>query len=166
MIPFVVIALIFLLLLSFLLVPIAVCVNTDTNQYFVELKGFAKASLQEHTEEIIRIRLKVLFLSFYIYPLRRRPSKKVKASKHKNLSKPRKRIPLNRVLKVVRTFKTVRFLINIDTGDCILNAKIYPLFALLNYSGSNCHVNFQGRNQLVLILKNRPINIIKSFINF
>ena len=52
-----------------------------------------------------------------------------------------------------------------DTGNCILNAKLYPLFALLNYYTGNFYINFQGRNQLVLLVKNRPIDIIKSLIN-
>ncbi|WP_157961199.1 hypothetical protein [Lutibacter citreus] len=58
-----------------------------------------------------------------------------------------------------------KFLINIDTGDPILNAKLYPIFSLLNISKGNFNVNFKNINQLTLHLENRPIDIIKSYIN-
>ena len=105
-------------------------------------------------------------MKFYIYPLKKKRLNKQKKDKEKYLTKSKKHLSFTRIFKILKTFKTKEFYLNIDTGNCILNAKLYPLFALLNYNTGNFHINFQGRNQLVLIIKNRPIDIIKSIINF
>ena len=70
-----------------------------------------------------------------------------------------------KMLRLTRTFKVKTFMLNIDSGDAITNAKLYPIFSLLNYRGGNFNINFEGRNQLILQLQNRPIDLIKSFIN-
>lgn len=54
---------------------------------------------------------------------------------------------------------------NIDTGDCIANSKLYPVFSFLSYQFGGFHVNYKGQNTLVLAVENRPIRIIKSFFN-
>lgn len=155
-----------LLLVSLLLVPIIVYVDTASNQYYVQLQGLIKMNLEKDDVEIFRIRLHFLFMKFYIYPLKKKRLNKQKKDKEKYLTKPKKHLSFTRIFKILKTFKTKEFYLNIDTGNCILNAKLYPLFALLNYNTGNFHINFQGRNQLVLIIKNRPIDIIKSIINF
>ena len=72
---------------------------------------------------------------------------------------------IKKVRRMLRTFKVKEFLLDFDSGNCITNAKLYPVFVYLNYQIGGFHINFQGRNQLVLQLHNRPIHIIKSFIN-
>ncbi len=69
-------------------------------------------------------------------------------------------------LRLLKSFRIKQFLLNVDTGNCISNAKLYPVFAFLNYRVGGFNINFQGRNQLVLHIQNRPIHIIRSFINF
>jgi len=165
MVLFIVITIFILLLVSLLLAPIIVCIDTSSNQYYLQLQGLIKANLEKHDTEIFRIRLNVLFMKFYIYPLKKKRINKQKKSNKEHLSKHKKHISFSRSFKILRTFKIKQFFIDMDTGNCILNAKLYPLFALLNYNTGNFHINFQGRNQLVLIVKNRPIDIIKSFIN-
>ena len=68
--------------------------------------------------------------------------------------------------EILKTFKVKKILVNIDTGDCILNAKLYPVFAFLNYNFGSFKINFTGRNQMVLCIQNRPFNIIKTFMIF
>ena len=158
---------VFLLLIVFLLLqPIIICRDSMSNQYYIELKGLIKANLEKHEAEVFRIRMKIVFMNFYIYPFKTRRLKKQKKGKEKQVMKTKRHSSSIRIFKILRTFKIKQFYINIDTGNCILNAKLYPLFALLNYNIGNFYINFQGQNQLVLIMKNKPINIIKSFINF
>ena len=155
----------FLLVIYLLWTPIVLLIDTRTNQYYIQLKGFVKASILSDKEEIVRIKMKVLFLTFKFYPLRRKKnateSKKIKKHNTKNSSK---RIQFRKFIRTLRTFKIKRLFINIDTGDCISNAKLFPLFAFLNQTKGNFQVNFEGRNQMVLHMQNRPIHIIKSFI--
>lgn len=148
--------------------PIELFIDTKTNQYFIRAKGLVKASIESHAEEFIRIKLKIFFLSFYFYPLRNIGSGENKKLEDKanNKKKIGKGIDIGKSFRMLKSFKVKRFLFDIDTGDCILNAKLYPLFALLNYHVGGFSVNFEGRNQMKLHIYSRPIYLIKSFINF
>ena len=150
-----------------LLMPIILSINTRTNDYFIQLKGLAKANIETHEDELIRIKLKVFFLTFYFFPIdeyyKRKRAKKLKPKKLK--TKSRKHLDLNQGLQVLKTFKVKQFAIDIDTGNVITNAKLYPAFAFLNYHIGGFYVNFEGRNQLAVRIQNRPIDIIKVFIN-
>ncbi|MFD2724647.1 hypothetical protein [Hyunsoonleella rubra] len=160
---FVGLVLFFVLVLALLFAPITICINTNTNQYYVKFKGLAQAYLEPNKEELFRIRLKILMFNFYFNPLK---AKKTTYKKKRDDFKPKKKFPFRKVLRIIKTFRVTYFLLDIDTDNCVLNAKLYPLFALLNYKRGYWHINFQGRNQLVLVVKNRPMHIIKSFINF
>ncbi|WP_142785880.1 hypothetical protein [Changchengzhania lutea] len=162
----IVIVICLLLIIALLLVPVIICIDTVSKQYYIQLQGIVKANLEGHDTEVFRIKLNVLLMKFYIYPLKKKRLSKRGKSKKNDVDKNKRHLPFIRVLKMLKTFKVKDFFINIDTGDLILNAKLYPVFALLNYNGGKYHINFQGQNQLVLLIKNRPIYIIKSFINF
>lgn len=150
-------------ILGLLFLPIIIFIDTTTNEYYLQLKGIFKIDFEKHDLEIFRLKIKILFFNFYFYPLKSKTFKKdKKAIKHK-LEKPKKHLPLSKVLRVIKSFKVKTFLINIDTGNCILNAKLYPLFAFLNYSKGNYSINFQGQNQFILVLENKPINILISY---
>ncbi|WP_297692021.1 hypothetical protein [uncultured Eudoraea sp.] len=157
--------LLFLFILYLLFVPLDIVINVGKNQYFVRIWGLAKVALEGHETEFIRIKLNTLFTRFYFYPLR----KKKKEQKKKIEKKARKRNNIQSNLKyglqVIKSFKVKKLLLDIDTGDCIENAKLYPAFAFLNHHVGTFQVNFEGRVNMVLHLQNRPINIIKSFIN-
>jgi len=153
--------LLFLLVISFLLIPIVVVIDTATNQYYVQLKGLAKASLESHKDELIQIKLKFLFLNFNFYPLRK---SSVPDKKKKRIGK--RKISMQTGLRLLKSFKIKRLYLDIDTGNSIFNAKLYPLFTFLNYKIGNFNINFEGKNQMTLYIQNRPIRIIKSFINF
>lgn len=165
MLLFIIIISFLLVIASLLLAPIYIYINTQTNQYYIQLLGLAKANFEKDDAELFRIRLNILFFNFYMYPLKKKDSNKENKIKNRHSLKSKKRISIRKVYNILKTFKVTQFYINIDTGNYILNAKLYPLFALLNYSTEKFYINFQGQNQLVLLVKNRPINIIKSFIN-
>jgi len=153
-----------LLILYFLFIPIIIFIDTATNQYYIQLKGLAKASVEKHLEELIRIKLKVVFFDFYFYPLRKKSPVKAKKLVKKSSVKKRKQIGLKKIFRMLRSFKVKRFLIDIDTGDCMTNAKLYPIYGLLNYGIGTFNINYESRNRMVLYMENRPIYILKSFI--
>ena len=158
---------IILVLVGLLFTPINIYIDTRSNQYYAELKGLAKASIEADKIEIIRIRLKILFKDFYFYPLEAwsTPKKTGKKKKVKKGNKSRDRFTPKTILRLMRSFKIKKWNIDLDTGDCITNAKLYPLFTLINYHFGGVHINFEGRNHAFLLMRNRPINIIKSIIN-
>jgi len=161
-------SILFLLCLFYLsMMPIVLFIDTKTNQYYLQVKGLVKASIESHEEELFRIRLQLFFLSFYFYPLRNivLGNKKKLIKSVNNKRKIGKGISLEKGLRMLKSFKVKRFLFDIDTGDCILNAKLYPLFAMLNYHVGGFSVNFEGRNRVELHIYSRPIYLIKSFMN-
>jgi len=156
------------LIIVLLLIPIVLHIDTKTEQYYMRLGALAKASVESHETEIICIKVKVTFFTFNYYPLQ--PKKRTNYKKSKVKQKTTKRVlkgygTIHKGLRLLRTFTIKRLLVDMDTGDCISNAKLYPVFALLNYRMGEFHVNFEGRNRLALHLENRPIYIIRSFIN-
>ena len=161
----------FMLLVAYLLLmPIIVSINTEKNEYFIQLKGIARASIEPDEDEIIRIKFKVFFMKFYFFPIdefiKRNKAKKEKPKIPKTHKvKRKKHLGINRGLQFLKTFKVKQFTIDLDTGDVIQNAKLYPAFAFLNYYKGGFNINFEGRNRLVVQLQNRPIDLISVFIN-
>lgn len=154
-----------LVVIYLLVMPIVLLIDTTTDQYFIQFRGLAKASLEAHEEEILRVKLKVFFLKFYFYPLKKINFKwRFKRAK-KEGEKPNKRINFKTGFRLLKSFRIKRLIVDIDTGDYITNAKLYPVAAFLKHYSGNINVNFEGRNKLVICIQNRPINIIKSFIN-
>jgi hypothetical protein len=153
-----------LVLLYVLFVPIIIVLNTESNEYYVQLKGLAKAHLEAHDKEILQIRLHTLFRDFYFYPLQKK-TKKVKKIEEKKSHKRKKKFRLRTFFNVLRSFKVKRFNLDLDTGDYVRNAQLYPISTFLQYRSGAVKINFEGRNRMELCLQNRPIHIIKSFIN-
>lgn len=154
------------LAISLLFVPIILFIDTNTNQYYFQCKGLAKVSFETNEEDFLKIKLKLFFMNFNFYPLRehKKHLKKPQLTKAKP-KKRQSRFNLKAGMSVLKNFKVKQFALDIDTGDSIYNAKLYPIFAYLNYRIGGFNINFIGRNQLVLHLENRPIYILKSFIN-
>lgn len=149
-----------------LFLKIVLYVDTANNEYYVQAKGLVKAKIETHETELIQIKFYAMFLNFSFFPLRKSKKKKKKAKTHKTTVSTSRTIEIQKLLRIARTFKVVQLLVDVDTGDCITNAKLYPPFAFMNYYGGQFSVNFEGRNRLILNVQNRPIRIIKSFINF
>ena len=131
----------------------------------MRIPGILKIDLEADKDEIIKAKVVIVFIKFYVYPFNYLKKKEPKKVKKRSKRKGNTRLWIRRSLSVLKTFKIQQFFVNIDTGDVILNARLFPVFALMNYKGGNFHLNFNGRNQFVLLVKNRPINIIRAFIN-
>lgn len=155
------------MIIYLLLIPITLYIDTTTNQYYIQLHGLLKASILEDKKELLKINLKVFFLNFYFYPLKKKAPSKKKKLRKKNENKGKNRISIRTGFRMLKSFKIKRLFLDIDTGNCISNAKLYPVFSFLKfYTKANFRINFEGKNRMVLCLKNRPIYLIKSYINF
>lgn len=153
-------------IVSLLLMPIVFFVDTSTHQYYLQLRGLAKANLEADDDQLIRIKLKLLFFSFYFYPLKKRlKAKKTDKTKPINKMKSIRKFNIKTGLRLLKSFKIKTIFVDIDTGDCITNAQLYPIFSLLNYYKNGFNINFKGNNRIILSIQNRPIYIIKSIIN-
>ena len=104
-------------------------------------------------------------MTFNFFPLKEKTAKAISPKKQKQAKKRNPPIRPKTLFKLLKSFKVTQFRLEVDTGNCILNAKLFPVMALLNYFKQGFNVNFENRNTLVLQIQNRPIYIIKSFIN-
>ncbi len=153
-----------LVVLYVLLLPLDLVINTIQNQYYIRAGVIAKARFKVDDNYLFRIELRTLGIPYTIYPLRRQ--KRIKKETRPKKAKGRfKWSYMKTGVRLIRSFELKRFALQLDTGNCITNAKLYPVFAYFNYLGSDLQVNFKGNNQLNLHLQNRPIRIVKSFIN-
>ncbi len=157
---------ILLLIVTILWLPVVLFIDTNSNTYYVQLKGLIKANIEENKQELIRIKLRVFFKTFYFYPLKwnKKPAK-IKAGKKGSSNKKTKRISSKTGLKILKSFRIKKYRIDIDTGDFITNAKMYAFANFLNTEAGEFKINFEGRNSILLFVYNRPIYIIKAFIN-
>ena len=156
----------FIILLVYLLfLPIDIVINTEEKVYSVRLGVLARLRILGDTDKILRVQLKTLFMRFNLFPVQWRFDKKKK--KRRSGKQKKKRLPEFRTIRnFISSFQVKTFAADIDTGNCITNARCFPVFAFFNfYFGTNLGVNFQGRNRFVLHLHNRPIYILRSFIN-
>ena len=150
-------------LMGILFAPIQIYVNTETSEYYVRVKGLVSAHIEWSTTEILRIRIKTFFMERSFYPIKKYSGQKEKTRKHKPRKK--RRVNFTKVLRVLKSFQVKRFLLDIDTGDYLINAKLFPVFVLLDQFLAPFHINYQNRNILIMDLRNRPYRILKQIIN-
>jgi hypothetical protein len=154
------------LLLYLLFAPIIMVVDTRSDEYFLQLKGLLKASVLADEIDVLKIHLRILFFDFHFYPLRPRADEKPKEKTANRLKqKTRRKVNFKTILRLLRSFKITSFYLNIDTGNCITNARLYPIFAFLDFYKGGFKINFTGQNTLVLVVENKPVRLIRSYIN-
>ena len=153
------------LLIYLLFLPIDIIINTEKKLYSIKLGMLARMLVFGDKEKIIRLQLNTLFMKFNMFPVTWRSKKREEKSKPRRHKKTR--IPKLRTIRsLLRSFEVKTFAADIDTGNCLINARYFPVVAFLNfYFGTNLGINFQGKNRLVLHVRNRPIYILRSFIN-
>ncbi len=159
------IVLFFVLLIYLLFLPIDIVVNTDKGLYSIRLGVLARMLVFGDVDKVLRIQLNTFFMKFNFFPVEWRFKKKEKKSKSKKHKK--NRLPnLGTIRRFLGSFEVKSLVADIDTGNVLINARYFPVVAFLNfYFGTRLGINFQGRNRLVLHIRNRPINILRSFIN-
>jgi hypothetical protein len=140
-------------------------VNTIEQEYYLKIGTLAKIKLESHPNKILQIRLRTFFRNFYFYPLIPKVREKKADPIRKNKKRKRGKMKIRTVLKLIRSFKVKELKVVIDTGDCIANSKWYPLFYFMNEYAGQWAINYEGKNSLQLRLVNRPVYVIKSFIN-
>jgi len=74
-------------------------------------------------------------------------------------------IKMRTILKIVRSFKVKKLKVHVDTGNWIVNSKWYPVFYFMNEYTGKWAINYEGKNSVQLRVMNRPVYLLKSFIN-
>jgi len=154
-----------LVLIGLLFMPIQLYTNTITNQYFARIGHLAKAQVEGDAAEIIRFRIWVIGYEFFFYPLKKKRKRKKKIEEPDKGRKGIKRFKPRSFGKILKAFKLKQFELNVDTGNFVANAQLYPVFGFFNHHIANCQINYEGINSLIIDIRSRPVTVLKSFIN-
>lgn len=91
---------------------------------------------------------------------------------HRDVTKKKKgksglfKFNFHRFYSVIRSFNVKKFIVNIDTGDMPLNGQLFPLMFLFSrITGKIFRINFIGKNEVTLIIKNNAFRILKAYIS-
>ena len=157
-------AILILLLIAYLLFSLVeLVVDTEQHQYYLKYGRLLRVNLEGDPEEFLRLHLWIMGFHHYYYPLRKKQEKKKKPKKRSSRRFDSRRFRQFRAL--VRAIRVRRFELEVDSGNCITNAKLYPLIPLFGLLKGDLRVNFQNRNSLVAHLETRPIAIMNVFMN-
>ncbi len=146
-------------LVAYLLwMPLELRIDTASRLFYLRAGFLARASLEPEPEELVLLHLKAGFWHFYW-----RPSDLISGGGAKKTAGKRKttrNITARQALRLMRSFRVRRFRWDLDTGNPALNARLYPVFFLLDRTLGGFGINFQDQNQLALHLVNRPVRIL------
>ncbi|MBL7825594.1 MAG: hypothetical protein JNJ57_03115 [Saprospiraceae bacterium] len=158
--------LIFLSLLVLLLsLPMELEINTSKNVYRMRWRHLVSVwVLLEETG--FHVWMQLLFWS-----------KELKTEKHhktdsdKPLPKHNKRPIRHSFAQIIALTKRLwraifwkRFRVNIDTGDFLLNAWLYPVGPVFNKKGRSLRINFNGVREVDILLQTRPVYLLWAFL--
>lgn len=91
--------------------------------------------------------------------------KKVKIKKHPEKKTGHRNIRMNRIWKVIQSFRFNRCFITFDTSDMPLNGILYPWFYMLSWkTGKTIMVNFCGENKVQLEIENSIARMLWAYI--
>ena len=148
----------------FLVAPLVIVIDSIQGRYELRLVsiGFVKIMIQK---EDILLRINIFFFRktinidpFKITGVKGKTTKK-KKKKKMNWEKMK-----GKMKKLFRSFKLERLWLNIDIDSCYYNAFLYPIFYFIKGKNYRLNINYQGDNELCLVLKNRPIRILYALI--
>lgn len=149
-----------------LLMPLELCIDSYRERYFLRMGVLARLGVEKDPAELIRLHLKVLFLNFYWRPSDIRSwGRRGKKASRKGKAVKKRGMTLDRAGKLLKSFRVKSFRLELDTGNPVLNAKLYPLLFLPGLRTWDVGINFLGRNHVSLQIVNRPIYILNALFN-
>lgn len=164
--------LLLLLLLLLLIAPFRLIVDSRQQIFRFNWQPIGMAQLQM-TEDDFVIRFKLFFWGMERSLLKMISSKKEEAEKKEKQAKRSKKknskkgfqFIRTRIIPVWKSFKLEKLRLQLDTDDYCRNAYLAPVFHLLsNGKNRQLSVNFSGDIELILIVQNRLIRILKAII--
>ncbi|HMU47476.1 MAG TPA: hypothetical protein PKC72_13975 [Chitinophagaceae bacterium] len=150
-----IVILLFTSLLIWLLVSPLV-ISLDTRIPIVQMKWATIGEAGIWYDETWKIKFRILFFRKTIQF--NRGKKKITAKKKSIKSKKRK-IPLQKIIRLLKTFKINKWNLSVDSGDYIENALLYPMNFLRPFQ-NHLNINFNDENYLFIEITNRPWKIL------
>lgn len=151
--------------------PLELEISTIKNIYEVRLGKIVHGGLEISNEGVIAIRLKIAWWvkRIVLFPPTGEKKETIKEKEVKKApQKKKKKAPIKNIvgksISVLKSFQVKRFYLDIDTDNYILNAYLYPVsFAIKQWKGLNIQVNFMGKEEVDILIKN---NLLRMGIAF
>jgi hypothetical protein len=153
-----------------LLVPFKLEVNSESEVYRAGIPGLVLARVDPEGDFFI-IRLRILFFRFCLDPFKPSGTEKRKEEKTGKDERPKKKkkkkssFPGRHIIKpsikfikdVFKAIKLNRLIVDFDTGDEVLNAKLYPLCFMISRQNRRVMVNFDDFQRIIIEIEARLI---------
>ena len=151
-----------------LVTPIDISINSDEVEFVRGRYGLVRIGVKKDSEDFIAVVLSVPFARFTVYPREKKEKKKEPGKsdpEHKKRSVRSKleriKLLINIAWEVICKSRIRRFYLDIDTGNVISNAYLFPLFFLAgNNQRMELNINYTNNFCLVLDARNNLLNII------
>ena len=148
--------------------PFILTVDTHNSRYSLSWWGIASARFIPDPEELILVRLKFLFLTWRLLPLKqiakKTPEHVAAHTKGRRRRKSRLHGMPGRMWRVLRSFNVRRCDLDLDTGDAALNATLYPIMWWLSSRKRDLRINYQERFYANVLVRNSLIKMLYAFI--
>jgi len=165
----IVLAFLFLLLISLLILPLEVLLDTQNNVY--RIRNIVVFSIRYIPgDDLGKLGIRILFVPFklrvtkIIQRIGKETVKEPKARKTKKVSRNNRRTvkwSFEKVKRIIRAVSVKRLHAQLDTGNFPLNARLIPVTTQLSNSDKiDLNINFDGNNHLFLKIHQIPIQLI------
>jgi len=160
-------AVIFLLLIALLLfmfiTPIVVELNSETGRCQLQMTGIGRVNLI--LDESFTLNVQLFFFNFTIHML---PIARVREIQEEKISERKVRkshFRLKKIISVMKSFQVQQFYLDLDTGNFVLNSWLFPVAQFFDPTHHRVTLNFIGRNECVITLKNNLLRIVRALLS-
>jgi hypothetical protein len=161
-----IVLIIFLLLLCglllLLLAPFVIEADTRVPYLLFRWRGIGHARLYFEKEWQLDLRV-FFFRKNMLLPVAAKATTNKKQRTHKAARKRSFSRMLQKMRRVLATFRVEQWQLAIDTGDHVLNAQLYPVNFLPGCYG-HVQVNFTGDNYVYILIRNRPWQLLYAYL--
>jgi hypothetical protein len=168
-------ALLFLFLgiaLWLLIAPFALQLNSEEGVLRIKWFSLGQMAVFIDEEEILRFKLQLLF--FYwnftlMHPPQFKSKQKQKKKKAKQKQKRRSKWTFHKIFRKIRlmlySFQVRHCHFNLDTGNAVWNAYLYPILPLLNRNPSvDAQINWVRIQEVDIDIRNRAYRLLYIFL--
>lgn len=157
----IIISVIFLFLITLLVFPVRLKLNSDKKKFYIEMPFYFRVQLViDASQQYVQLRLCLIPIT--IDPIKRFDALKKSLPDRKKKQHRRKR-PINiraMASKIAKAFTIKKAYANIDTGDFPLNAQLIPVVQLFNNRNIHVEINFEDKINLDIDIFTRMYKLI------
>lgn len=144
--------------------------NTETGIYQVRFHRLARVGIRVVSQQM-QVYIQIAWYTKLINNLHskdNKPKERKNEERKKNTAagkKKWKRVSMQQIKAVARSFQIRTCYVSIDTGEQELNGMLYPVFYIMGtVTKQPIYINFMGENKVVLVIRNTIARILLAFI--